>query len=474
MAINRRHFVWGGAGLVAATSLPVAGHVAWGRRDFARPAYDPIPPDPGAEASWMNWSGLQRATPVALEFPSSEAQLAEQVAATPYRIRPVGSGHSFSPLAPGEGLMIDVSALSGLYGYDATTGQARFGAGTRLFEVAQALNEVGRALPNLPDIDVQTLAGSFATGTHGTGNRLTALHDYIVAFRMITPRGEVVEVDAARQPDLFQAGKVSLGALGILTEVTLRTVPAFRLHRQMTIEPVGPFLDRIEALGETHRNFEFFYSPGTGLVAWLVHDVTDGPVTPREAAADDAFLDGLKQLRDMFGWFPWLRRQIASQSFPRGRIEDVTDESWALLSTTRPTRFNEMEYHLPRAEGVATLRKVIRLLDQRREAFFPLEYRHVAEDPAWLSPFQGGPRASIALHAAVDERFDYFFRDFEPLYRAVGGRPHWGKLNTMDQAGAAALYPDFNRFRELRREIDPDGKFLNPYLASLFGERFDA
>ena len=474
MPMTRRQLVWGGAGLSAALAVPAVQHMAWGRRDFVRPNYDPFAPDLPDRASWMNWSGSQRATPVAIDFPDSEANLADLVAGTPHRIRPVGSGHSFSALVPSAGRIVDVSALSGLYGYDPATGEARFGAGTRLFEVARSLNELGRALPNLPDIDVQTLAGSFATGTHGTGNRLSALHDYVTAFRMVTARGEILDINAEQAPDLFQAGKVSLGALGLMTEFTLKTVPAFRLRRQMTIEPVGPFLERIEALGEAHRNFEFFYSPGTGLVAWLVHDIAEGPVTDRDESEDEDFLAGLKDLRDTFGWFPWLRRQIAGMAFPRGTVEDVVDDSFALLSTTRPTRFNEMEYHLPRAEGVATLRRVIAMLDRRQDAFFPLEYRHVAADSAWLSPFQGGPRASIAIHAAVDEHFDYFFDAFEPVYRAVGGRPHWGKLNRLDQAGAASLYPDFNRFRALRRDLDPDGKFLNPYLASLFGEAFDA
>jgi FAD/FMN-containing dehydrogenase len=115
----------------------------------------------------------------------------------------------------------------------------------------------------------------------------------------------------------------------------------------------------------------------------------------------------------------------------------------------------------------------MRKLDQRGEIFFPMEYRHIAPDTAWLSPFHASPRASIAIHAAADEGYDYFFSDFEPMYREAGGRPHWGKLHSLRRAELTELYPDFERFLALRAELDPAGKFLNAHLAKLFGESFD-
>ncbi len=476
MGVSRRRLLQAGgsAAALAAVGVPAVQHFSWGGKDFVREGYTPDLPDaPPGEQAWMNWSGIVRATPRQIGYPSSEEEVAEVVGTTPLRIRPVGSGHSNTGLAPSEGAMLDISALEGLYAYDAQTGRATFGAGTRLFQAASELAERGRAFANLPDIDVQTLAGSFSTATHGTGNALTALHDYIVGFRIVSASGDIWEVSEARDPDLFAAGKVSLGALGIITQYTVETVPAFNLRRRVWIEPVGPFLDRVEELGETHRNFEFFYSPGTGYVAAVSHDRHEGPVTGKADSEDDDFLASLKELRDTFGWWPWIRRRIAQSAFPTGTIEDVSDESWRLLSTTRPTKFNEMEYHLPRDEGVKTVRTVIDMLDRHKDAFFPIEYRHIAPDAAWLSPFNGGPCASIAIHAAVDEPYRYFFTDFEPVFRAAGGRPHWGKLHSLGKAELSALYPDYERFLALRREMDPAGKFLNPHLAILFGEAAD-
>ncbi len=474
MRLSRRRAIQIGAGAVIAAAIPVGQHIAWGTRDYRRSDYSPDYPDPPAgEDSWVNWSGIEKATPRSIDLPDSEDAVAELLRGTRSRVRPMGSGHSFTGLVPSEGIMVDVSKLSGLVSYDGTTGLATFGAGTRLFQAAMELAELGRAFPNLPDIDVQTLAGSFATATHGTGTNLTALHDYVAGFRIVTASGDVLDVSSETNADFFAAGKVSLGALGIVTQYTLQTVPAFNLHRVLRAEPIEDVLDRAEALADQHRNFEFFYLPGTGIAATLTHDQHEGPMTGAAPSEDDETLEGLKQLRDEFGWWPWLRRRIAQSALPSGVLEDVSDQSWRLLSTTRPIKFNEMEYHLPRENGVETLRQIISMIDRRKDAYFPMEVRFVAPDNAWLSPFNEGPCLSIAIHAAVDEPYDYFFSDFEPVHRANGGRPHWGKIHSLGPAELTDLYTDYDRFLELRREMDPDGRFLNPYLAKLFGESFD-
>ncbi|WOR15384.1 D-arabinono-1,4-lactone oxidase [Hyphomonas sp. FCG-A18] len=476
MGLSRRGVLFGGLGVAAAgTAVPAGQHIAWGQKSFVREGYSPDYPEPPiGEDSWMNWSGIHKATPTSIPMPTTETELSELVAASPVRIRPKGSGHSFSGLVPSEGMIVDLSRLSGLLNYDPATGLATFGAGTTLFQAGGKLDELGRAFPNLPDIVDQTLAGSFSTGTHGTGLTLTALHDYIQAFRLVTANGDMLDVSADTQPDLFAAGKVSLGALGIITQYTLRTVPAFNLHRVVKAERIEDVLENAETTAEQYRNFEFFYLPGTGIAATLTHDLHEGPVTGVGPSEDDETLEGLKTLRDQFGWWPWLRRKIAQSALPSGVIEDVSDASLELLATTRPIKFNEMEYHLPRDQGIAALRQVIAKMDRRKDAFFPMEVRFIAPDSAWLSPFNDGPRISIAIHAAVDEPYEYFFSEFEPIFRAHGGRPHWGKLHSLGRAEFSALYPDYERFLELRRGLDPDGKFLNPHLATLFGERFDA
>ncbi len=475
MGISRRRWLQGGAALGIAAAIPIGQHVAWGMRDFERDGYSPDYPDaPAGEDSWMNWSGAQRATPKQLASPTSIPELSEFIASSDDHIRPRGSGHSFSGLVPSEGVILDVSYLSGLKAYDAGSGVATFGAGTTLMQTAAALQERGRAFPNLPDIIDQTLAGSFSTGTHGTGETLTALHDYIRGFRLVTALGEVLDVSRQTNPDLFSAGKVSLGALGVIAEYDLQTIPAFNLRRIVSAEPIEQVLDEMDARAAVHRNFEVFYLPGTGMAASLTHDLHEGDLTGVQPSDDDEILEGLKQLRDQFGWWPWLRRRLAQSALPNGVIEDVSDASMELLATTRPIKFNEMEYHLPRDEGLKALRQVIAKMDRRKSAFFPMEIRFIASDDAWLSPFNREPKLSIAIHAAVDEPFDYFFSEFEPIFLAHGGRPHWGKWHSLKRIDFEMLYPEFRQFADLRAELDPNGKFLNPHLAEVFGETFNA
>ena len=331
--------------------------------------------------------------------------------------------------------------------------------------------EVGLAWPNQPDIDVQTLAGSFSTATHGTGLQLPALHANLVGLRLVTASGEILPISRERDPELFAAAQVSLGALGIITECELQVEDVFLLRRRLMVERVEDLLDRAFQMAQTHRNFEFYYLPNTGYAASIVHDRVQEASGGRAPSEDDQIIQELRQLRDLFGWWPWLRRAIFSASAPLGVIEDSVDESWRMLSTARPIRFNEMEYHLPLEAGMAGVRETISALDRRPDVYFPAEFRWTAGDSAWLSPFNGGPRVSIATHAGVDERYEFFFEELEPMHLEKGGRPHWGKLHRLSSEQLRSLYPKFQLFTELREELDPEGKFLNPHLAHLFGVR---
>ena len=469
MAVSRRTVLLGGA--AAAAAIPVGSQLWWSSKDFAREGFDPeLPKAPAGERAWMNWSGIQKATPKSLLAPADAEELATQMQNISTPIRPVGSGHSFTALCPSEGTMVDVSALSGLVSHDKVRAMATMGAGTRLQQAARLLHEQGLAFANLPDIDVQTLAGGFGTATHGTGRTLSAIHDYVRGFELVTPSGEILEVSGESQPELFQAGKVSLGALGIITRYDLAVEPAFNLHRRVALVKTEDILDQYMALSEKHRNFEALFFPGTGHGATLIHDKYDGPIGGEEPNEDEDFLADLRELRDYFGWWPWLRHKVFESSVDPDTGEDMTDAGWKLLATSRPTKFNEMEYHIPLDKGIETLRKVLEKMESRKDAFFPIEARVTAPDDAWLSPFNDGHRFSIAIHAQANENYGFFFTEFEPIFRAAGGRPHWGKLHSLTANDLSALYPQFGAFNEIRTQLDPDGKMLNPYMSNLLGD----
>lgn len=479
MALTRRSALVVGAGAAAAASIPAIQYVSWTGKEFDRPDYTPdLPTPPEGERAWANWSGIHVSTPKVIAVPKTEGELGTLLRTAKGPVRPVGSGHSFTALVPSEGTIVDVSRLSGVLDVDPVNMTATLGAGTRLRQAARLLSAQGLAFSNLPDIDVQTLAGSFSTATHGTGKTLPPIHDGVVGFRLITAAGETLDVTRDNNPALFAAGKVSLGALGVITQYTVQLAPLYNLKRIQVVEPTEQVFEKIFDLADQHRHFEILPLPNTGHTAVLTHDIFEGEVEGREQSQDDDVLGDLKDLRDQLGWWPWARRRafgsyLASLA-PETRAEESTDEYWKLLATSRPTKFNEMEYHLPLDKGGVALREVHNLLDRRKDAYFPMEFRFTAQDDAWLSPFNDGVRCSIAVHAPASERYDFFFEEIEPVFRKHGGRPHWGKLHSLGKEDLLALYPKFSEFLALRKELDPSGKLLNAHLATLFGETADA
>ena len=181
---------------------------------------------------WRNWSGSQQCLPEERIAPASVEQLQEIIASTQGTVRPVGAGHSFTPLVPTDQTIVSLSRLSGLVNHDPQKLQATLWAGSRLGDIGQPLEDIGQALVNMPDIDEQTLAGCLATATHGTGATIGCISTFIEGLQFVDGRGELVNCDAGSNPELFEAAKVSLGSLGILTQVTLQNVAPYRLRRE--------------------------------------------------------------------------------------------------------------------------------------------------------------------------------------------------------------------------------------------------
>jgi FAD-linked oxidoreductase len=434
-----------------------------------RPTVKPDSKASNKSRAWQNWSGIQQCQPGRWLTPANEAELAAALPGAPAPLRAVGAGHSFTALVPTEGTLISLDRLSGAPSIDKQNLTVRVGAGMRIGALARALDSQGYALYNQPDIDVQTLAGALSTGTHGTGQTLPALHAEVQALRLVSPEGRVHECSRAKNPDLFDAARVSLGALGVISEYTLRIRPRFMLRRHVWLERTEALLERAPELAATHRHFELYVLPFTGYSAGITHIEADTATPQPPDAGDESVLRDLRHLRDWFGRWPALRRWAAARLINPEQTESAFDWSWRLLSTSRPTRFNESEYHLPRETGVAALREVLATLEKRNEVFFPMEFRYIRADHAWLSPFYERDSCSVAAHALQGEDHAYLISELGPVFRKHGGRPHWGKLHDLKQAQLQALYPRFADFQKLRRELDPQGRMLNAHLAQLFG-----
>ncbi len=419
---------------------------------------------------WHNWSGAQSALPAGRFAPETEDQLIEFLRRESAPLRPVGAGHSFSALVPTDGYLVVLDRMTGVRGHNPATLEATLGAGIRLSETGLALEAVGQAMANLPDIDRQTLAGALSTATHGTGLTLNTLSAYVTALRLVTPTGHVLELDATKEPSLFPAAQVSLGALGFVTEVRLRNVAPYRLKRQVSIQPTQDALRDFEAQAKAHRHYEMFPLTHSEYASVQVTDVTDEPIHNPPVPLDQSDLND-DLMRGMTHVPPSARRAIIAAAVAViPKPEPVVDASYKILANVRNYRFNEMEYSVPLDAGAACVSEILRTIEEKNiDVVFPLEYRYAAGDDLWLSMFSGGPRAAISVHR--DARFDYrpYFDIIEPIFWKYGGRPHWGKVHTLGYEQLARLYPKFNDFLEMREALDPTGRLLNPYLRKLFG-----
>lgn len=349
------------------------------------------------------------------------------------RVRAIGAGHSHGPLCATPGLLLDLEAFAGLVRAEPARGRATFFGGTRIFAVGPALFEHGLALVNQGDIDRQTLAGAVATGTHGTGLTLPSLSASVVGARVVLADGRAVDCDATSEPELFQAVRLHLGAVGVVTRLTLAVRPAYRLRERLWLEPVERLLPRLPELVAAHRHFEFFWWPGRSRAVCKAIDETDE--APR---------------------------------YPLGREGERVGLSFEVLPNHRPDRHTEMEYAVPLERGPTCFEAVWRrVMERHRDVAWPLEYRTVAGDDVWLSPAHGGPVAAISLHQDIALDDEPYFRDVEPVLLDHGGRPHWGKRHHLDGAEVARRLPRYRDWWRVRDALDPAGIFLNEHLDEL-------
>jgi L-gulonolactone oxidase len=429
-------------------------------------------------ASWRNWTRDQLCTPAELARPRSRDELAAAVVAAAEAGRKVsvaGSGHSFTEAAMTGGTMIDIAALGGVIDADAASGLVKVGAGTVLAALNEELHTLGLAMENLGDIDRQTIAGAISTGTHGTGAKLRNISAQVEAVEIVAADGSVRELDGS-EPDLLRAARVGVGALGALSAVTLRCVPAFVLERIDSPQPREEVLDSFEQRAAANDHFELFTFPYADSALVLERNRVEGPPRPRARSAaylNDIVLENwaLEALsatgRVLPRAIPALSR-LAAALASGGRTVDRSDRVFA---SERRVRFTEMEYGVPREHGPEAARRVIEWVRANRyPVFFPIEMRVAAADDALLSPSHERDTAYIAVHQYRGMRWRPYFEAVEEIMREYGGRPHWGKRHFQTAATLAPLYPRWDAFQAARDELDPGRVFANEYAARVLGE----
>ncbi len=419
---------------------------------------------------WRNWSGAVEASPQALSKPQTTDELSDIIRNTPGPIRVAGSGHSFTPLVASSGTIIDLAAFDKLIDHDPDQQLATIGAGTKLCNLIHMLKAVGQALPNMGDIDAQAIGGALGTATHGTGPELGAYHTQLRMMKFIDGRGDERCFTEDRDADMIRATGVTLGAFGVLTEVTMKNTTGYKLHRRRSVMPLGDILAGFDDFMNGYRTAEFFIVPYSSHVILQASDISDAPATNRPPESDEEGIATLRLARNLLQWLPWARRKLIGNALAKLPVENYVEEWLNVYTSDRATRFNEMEYHLPFEEGPKAIAEIVELTEKQfPQVYFPMEVRAVAADDFWLSPFYQRKTCSIAIHHDAKEDSTAFFKAAEPIFKRYGGRPHWGKMHNLTARDFETLYPRWKDAMEVRREIDPDNRFISPYLAKLLG-----
>lgn len=401
--------------------------------------------------TWTNWVGNQSFAPVSSASPRDEAEVAalvRQAAERGQGVRVAGAGHSFTPVVQTDGLLLDLSAMRGVVATDPAAKRATALPGTLIRDFYEPLWDVGLALRNQGDIDTQQIAGAVATGTHGSGTRYTSLSGVVRGVRLVTATGDVREI-GEDDLDLLHAAQVSVGMLGVVTQLEVEVTDAYRLREHVSLRSWDDVMEHWDQLVAEHRHFGMFWLPTEESGALYNLDGHG------ERLADQCYVKVYDEIGPEVPDDETLGRRV--------------DRCYRIFPMVYDANFHELEYFvaLDRAPQALT---AMRELMQRSlpDSVYPLEVRTVGPDEAFLSPQYRTPTVVISVSGKPGTDYWAYLRSVDALLADHDARVHWGKLHFMTPERLHALYPRAADFIALRRELDPHGMFLNDHLRPLF------
>lgn len=429
-------------------------------------------------STWTNWGRSAEANPSTMAHPANTAEVVALVrgaAAAGKHVKAIGAGHSFTAIGATDGVLVHLDRMTSVLDWDLTAGRVRVQAGISLRELSPILNAHGLALPNLGDVDPQTVAGAISTGTHGTGGRLQGIASAIVGVQLISAAGEVLEID--ENHELFGASRVTLGALGIITEVTLQCVPAFLLHAREEPMALPDVLDRLDEFVNDNDHFEFYWFPHTEKTLIKRNNRVPGNTGKKSLGRfrhwlDDEFLsnEAFDVLNRVARRRTSLIPRINTMSGSLLSAREYVDDSHHVFVSPRRVRFRESEFAIPRYALQDVLNELRGWLNGGHEFItFPIEVRFAAADDVWMSTGHERDNAYVAVHQYYRADHRRYFAAAQSIFTAYEGRPHWGKIHTLGADYFAERYARFDDFVAIRDQLDPARVFTNPYLDRVLG-----
>ena len=426
---------------------------------------------------WVNWSESQFCFPRQIVFPSTEKELLDHVRSaikSKIKIKVVGSGHSFVGAALTDGLLIDLSKYNQITNIDAPNKQVTVQVGKKLEHLNPELWNHGLAMSNLSDIAYQSVAGALSTGTHGTGMGFGCLGAQVVAVRVISGEGQIIDCSPGKDPDLFGAAVVGVGAAGILSTVTLQLEDAFNLHALEMSMDLDFVIDHQDEFIADNEHFEYFFYPSQKAALTKRNNRTMAPgksLSPIARWYNDEFIFGYlpKLTKVLKQPFPQLHKYLTPDFMWVAR-ENYVDRSYSVFTSERKQYGSEMEYFIPKQHAKEAVQRVIDFVERSGiNLSMPIELRWIAADSLPISMCYGIETTSIAVHVEMREQYQNYFVPVETIMMDYGGRPHWGKMHFQTSRTLAPLYPKWDEFQNARRILDPKGVFENDYTKRVFG-----
>jgi FAD/FMN-containing dehydrogenase len=411
-----------------------------------------------------NWAQTITCKPADYCQPTTENEVGDIVKsarAARKHVRTVGGGHSWSPLVLTQDVLVNLDLLQRV-NTDVPNLRAQAQAGIRLKDLTPRLAQDTLALANLGSIREQSIAGAISTGTHGTGLGLGSLSTQIVGVRLVTGTGEFLSI-TKDDSDLLNAARVSLGGLGIITEVTIQCVKDYDLEYTAYVCKFADALKLIDGFNQKNTRVRLWWLvPPFGSRETVLITTMNPPGTGGVPTGDSVLPMDLGGLFTRFGQL--LHSPSGCTQFLRfkGHYDQI------LTVPLLPVLHRECEYAIPVEKTVEALESLKRVIDEGDLSLtLPIEVRFVGKDESLLSPANG--RDVCYIGSATQPNANEVFERFEPLLKVLGGRPHWGKCFSITRSEVEAMYSGtYDKFCKIRKDLDPDRVFTNELIRQYF------
>ncbi len=422
---------------------------------------------------WQNWAKNIRFSPNELAQPRNTQEVVDLVK-TGRKIRCIGTGHSWSALAPTDDILMATDGLNRILSIDKVANTATIQAGAKLENLNIELWEQGYSLSNLGSIARQSLAGAISTATHGSGINFQVLASQVVSFKLVTAAGEIVVIDKTTNPKLFNTAIISLGSLGIVTEMTIKIDPKFNLHERSGLMDFEEVCDSILHWVNEHNHIKMWWFPHTDKMMVYRYNRTYEPIDDtwfRQKLMDEWVSVYFYRLMLFLGKMRPVWRKTINKNILAKFLADVNriERCYKVFNVPEPPLHRETEWAFDIKLTPTILREYRNMVENKGHLInFIQEIRFVKGDGFALSPCYGRDSVYVGAYNADNRGWDELLSNFEKLAIKHNGRPHWGKEFNVGSDYLKSAYPKWDDFLKLRDEMDPDGQFRNSMLERLF------